>query len=109
MRRILVEAARRKSSQRGGGKLRRNELLDDDLLVSPVDYDEILDLDGALDRLSAVDARAAELVKLRVFTGMTIDEVAQFQGVSPSTAKRTWAYARAWIGRELDDHIDRDR
>src|SRR5262245_46845591 len=72
MRRILVEAARRKSSQRGGGKLRRNELLDDDLLVSPVDYDEILDLDGALDRLSAVDARAAELVKLRVFTGMTI-------------------------------------
>jgi len=109
MRRILVDAARRKSSQRRGGKRQRYDLLDNDVPASPVDYDQILDLDAALDRLSAVDAQAAELVKLRVFAGMTIDEVAQFQGVSPSTAKRTWAYARAWLGRELDDHVDRDR
>ena len=52
-------------------------------------------------RASAVDSPAAELVKLRVFAGMTVEEVAALQGVSSRTAKRNWAYARAWLGREL--------
>ena len=66
--------------------------------------DELLDLDEALSKLGAVDAQAAEVVKLRVFAGMTVEEVAEHLGISPRTAKRSWAYARAWLGRELSVH-----
>jgi len=100
MRRILMESARRKASLRQGGKRRRCELLDSDRVTYPVN-DELLDLDEALSKLNTLDAQAAELVKLRVFAGMTIDEVAQHLRISPRTAKRSWAYARAWLGREL--------
>ncbi|WP_152054429.1 sigma-70 family RNA polymerase sigma factor [Tautonia marina] len=100
MRRVLVDAARRRQSLRRGGELRRRELLDGDLKIEP-DSDNILDLDEALTRLRAEDPRAAELVTLRVFSGMTIEEVAQVLAISPRTANRTWAYARAWLGREL--------
>jgi RNA polymerase sigma factor (TIGR02999 family) len=100
MRRILVEAARRKGSQRRGGQRQRCELLEGDRVTCAIS-DELLDLDEALSRLSIVDMQAAESVKLRVFAGMTIDEVAEHLGISPRTAKRSWAYARAWLGREL--------
>ncbi len=100
MRRILVEAARRKGSQRQGGGRQRCELLDGDLLTYGVS-DELLDLDAALTKLSAVDGPAAELVKLRAFAGMTVEEAAGHLGISPRTAKRSWAYARAWLLREL--------
>ena len=103
MRRILVEAARRKGSRRRGGERRQCELLDGDLVTSPVS-DELLDLDEALSKLGSADAQAAELVKLRVFAGMTVEEVAEHLGISPRTAKRSWAYARAWLGRELAVH-----
>jgi DNA-directed RNA polymerase specialized sigma24 family protein len=76
-------------------------LLDGDLLAYGVN-DEILDLDEALTKLAVVDGPAAELVKLRAFAGMTITEAAEYLGVSTSTANRLWAYARAWLGRELD-------
>jgi DNA-directed RNA polymerase specialized sigma24 family protein len=66
-----------------------------------VDPDDLLDLDEALTRLKAVDARAADLVQLRVFAGMTVDEAARHLEISASTAKRLWAYARAWLGREI--------
>src|SRR5262245_64984687 len=100
MRRVLVDEARRKGSQRRGGARQRCTLLDGDLVETPLG-DELLDLDAALARLAAADAQAAELVKLRVFAGMTVEEVARVQGVSPRTVKRSWAYARAWLGREL--------
>jgi RNA polymerase sigma factor (TIGR02999 family) len=100
MRRLLVDNARRKRSQRRGGTRGRCELRDDDRVEIPLS-DELLDLDEALARLAAVDAAAAEVVKLRVFAGMTIEEVAHAQGISPRTVKRNWAYARAWLGREL--------
>jgi RNA polymerase sigma factor (TIGR02999 family) len=100
MRRILVEQARRKRSQRRGGTRRRGELLDADLIEAPLN-EEWLDLDEALSKLGATDPQAAELVKLRVFAGMTVEEIARVQGVSPRTVKRSWAYARAWLGREL--------
>jgi len=105
MRRILVENARRKGSGRHGGDCRRCELREGDRVATPLS-DDLLDLDAALTRLADVDAQAADLVKLRVFGGMTIEEVAAYLGISPRTAKRSWAYARAWLGRELADHTD---
>jgi RNA polymerase sigma factor (TIGR02999 family) len=107
MRRTLVEAARRKGSLRRGGARRRCDLPEGDLAASPV-LDQVLDLDEALGKLQAADPQAAELVKLRVFAGLTVEEAAQALGVSPRTAKRTWAYARAWLGRELGDYADRE-
>jgi RNA polymerase sigma factor (TIGR02999 family) len=105
MRRILVENARRKHSQRHAGVRERCEVRDGDRLAAPVG-DEVLDLDAALTRLAAVDPQAAELVQLRVFGGMTIEEVAGHLDISPRTAKRSWAYARAWLGQELDGYAD---
>jgi RNA polymerase sigma factor (TIGR02999 family) len=105
MRRILVEAARRKGRLRRGGARQRRQLLEDDLAASPL-LDEVLDLDEALDKLRAADPQAAELVQLRVFAGMTIEEAAEVLGTSARTAKRTWAYSRAWLGRELGDYAD---
>jgi RNA polymerase sigma factor (TIGR02999 family) len=100
MRRILVESARRKQSQRRGGTHGRRELGEGDRVEIPLD-DELIDLDNALAKLASADPRAAELVKLRVFAGMTVEEVAQVQGVSVRTVKRNWVYARAWLGRQL--------
>jgi RNA polymerase sigma factor (TIGR02999 family) len=100
MRRILVELARRKRTERRGGGRQRCELLVSDLTDTPIS-DDLLDLDLALLKLGGIDDRAAELVKLRVFAGMTIDEVASYQGVSSRTARRSWAYARAWLMREM--------
>jgi RNA polymerase sigma factor (TIGR02999 family) len=105
MRRILVESARRKANLRQGGNRRRCELLDGDRVTYPVS-DELLDLNEALSKLSALDSQAAELVKLRVFAGMTIEEVAQHLRISPRTAKRSWAYARAWLGRAMAANQD---
>jgi RNA polymerase sigma factor (TIGR02999 family) len=107
MRRILIEQARRKQSERRGGGRHRCDLLDEDLIAAPVG-DELLDLDEALSRLGSTDPQAAELVKLRVFAGMTIEEIAQVQGLSPRTVKRNWTYARAWLGRELAAYDDRN-
>jgi RNA polymerase sigma factor (TIGR02999 family) len=108
MRRILIDRVRGKMTQKRGGKMRRYELSDDDRLDMPRN-DEIVDLDEALTKLASVDPQAAELVKMRVFAGMTIDEVADVQGISPRTAKRNWAYARAWLGRELAAYEEQHR
>ena len=108
MRRILVDAARRKNSARHGGRRQRSELLEGDLTTEPVS-DDLLDLDEALTRFSQIDSQAAELVQLRVFAGMTVEEAARHLGVSPRTAKRSWAYARAWLMRELSPAPESDR
>jgi RNA polymerase sigma factor (TIGR02999 family) len=100
MRRILIEAARHRQTARRGGQWQRCELSDADRVNLPIN-DELLDLDDALVRLEAVDPQAAEVVKLRVFAGMTVEEAASVLNVSARTAKRNWAYARAWLGREL--------
>jgi RNA polymerase sigma factor (TIGR02999 family) len=100
MRRILVESARRKRSDRHGGGRQRWELWESDLAAEPA-FADLLALDEAMIKLNEIDQQAAELVKLRVFAGMTVDEVAQYQGISPRTAKRSWAYARAWLMREM--------
>jgi RNA polymerase sigma factor (TIGR02999 family) len=100
MRRILVDAARRRRSQRRGGDRCRCDFLEADAGELPIS-DSLVDLDEALSKLGAADSKAAEVVTLRVFAGMTVEEIAGLQGVSPRTVKRTWAYARAWLGREL--------
>ena len=101
MRRILVDAARRKRSLRRGGAGHRRDLLDGDITVEPVS-DELLDMDEALNQLATLEPRTAELVKLRVFAGMTVEEAATVMGISPRAAKRDWAYGRAWLQREID-------
>src|SRR5579864_3391643 len=87
MRRIVIDRVRHKRSQRQGGTRLRRELSDEDLVEMPFD-DELIDLDEALSRLSVADPQAAELVKLRVFAGMTVEEIAEVQGISPRTVKR---------------------
>ena len=80
----------------------RVELQDDDVVSESIDDASLLALDEALTRLAAVDEQLAKLVELRYFTGLTIDETAQALNVSPRTTKRNWAYARAWLRREIE-------
>jgi RNA polymerase sigma factor (TIGR02999 family) len=100
MRRILVENARRKRGRKHGGGLRRHDL-DAEQLAAPEPVEDLLALDEALEKLSAKDPLKAELVKLRYFAGMTIDEAAEVLGISNATAKRYWTYTRAWLYREV--------
>jgi RNA polymerase sigma factor (TIGR02999 family) len=100
MRRILVENARRKKSLKRGGDRQRVEL-DGDRLVGPVPREDLLALDEALARLADRDPVKADLVKLRYFAGLTLDQAAAALGLSPATADRYWAYARAWLHQEI--------
>jgi RNA polymerase sigma factor (TIGR02999 family) len=100
MRRILVDSARRRQTEKRGGGLLR-QALDDANLVAPESSDDLLALDEALCRLEAADPRAAEIVKLGYFGGLTIPEAANVLKVSSRTADDIWAYARSWLYREL--------
>jgi RNA polymerase sigma factor (TIGR02999 family) len=100
MRRILVESARRKQCVRHGGKLERSDMDGVDL-PAPMPDDELLATHEALDKLAEVDARAAEVVKLCFFVGLTQEQAAQEMAVSLSTVERLWAFARAWLFREM--------
>jgi RNA polymerase sigma factor (TIGR02999 family) len=102
MRRILVEQARRKGRLRHGGGLRRVDLLDAEIADIPANDEEILLLDEALTRLNAARPQAAELVKLRFFSGITVEEAAPMLGLSPRTARRLWVFARAWLRRDME-------
>jgi RNA polymerase sigma factor (TIGR02999 family) len=102
MRRILVEAARRKQREKHGGGLQRIDL-DAAQAAAPDDRHDLVALDAALTRLEAEDPQAAKLVELRHFTGLSIAEAALALDVSPRTADRLWAFARAWLHRELAD------
>ena len=106
MRRILVERARRRGRARHGGGLRRLDLFAIEVAESPRDDAQILLLDEALDRLAAARPQAAELVKLRFFSGLSAEEAAPMVGLSPRTARRLWAFARAWLRREMERLAD---
>jgi RNA polymerase sigma factor (TIGR02999 family) len=100
MRRILVESARRKHSlKRGGGRARVE--IDAAELALPEPREDLLALDEALDRFAEVEPLKADLVKLRYFVGMTGAEAAEALGISDATAERWWAYARAWLYRQI--------
>jgi RNA polymerase sigma factor (TIGR02999 family) len=102
MRRILVEIARRKQTLKAGGHHRQLSLQDIDLPAIP-DADRLLAVNDALDRLAAESPELADLVKLRVFAGLTVDEAANALGISRTTAFRHWTYARAWLRAEFAD------
>jgi RNA polymerase sigma factor (TIGR02999 family) len=100
MRRILVESARRKRSLRHGGELSRRQA-DPDREAAPQADDKILAIDEALERLAEQHPEVAKLVELKYFAGLTLDEAAAALGVSSRTSDRYWAYAKAWLYREL--------
>jgi RNA polymerase sigma factor (TIGR02999 family) len=106
MRRILVENARRKQSLKRGGSRARQDV-DELQLALPEPREDLLALDEALTKLAATDRAAAELVQLRSFAGLTLPEAAEVLGISPRTAGRLWAFARAWLRREVDGGGDR--
>lgn len=100
MRRILVENARRKRRLKRGGGRHRVDLHDADLAIQEPS-DDLVALDEALGKLEAVDKPKSELVKLRFFAGLTLEQASNMLGISQTTAKRYWTYARAWLYREI--------
>ena len=101
MRRILIDRARdRKRLKRGGGQNRRRLDLEG-LVAEDASPDDLIDLDEALDRLAQIDARGAKLVKLRLYGGLSLDDAALALGVVRRTAERDWAFARAWLFKQL--------
>jgi RNA polymerase sigma factor (TIGR02999 family) len=107
MRRILVERARHKKSLKGGGSHPRQEMGDIAVSAAVPDID-LIALDIALTRLESTDKRKAQLVKLRFFAGLTMEEAAQALGISTSTADNDWAYARCWLRLEIDGAAGED-
>ena len=100
MRRILVEAARRRQSLKKGGQHRRVDA-DPDLISDGKSEAEVLEIDEALGRLADENPQVAKLVELKYFANFTIDEAASILEVSPRTAHRHWAYAKAWLRVEI--------
>jgi len=100
MRRILIDHARGHLREKRGG-VREALPLDEALVFSPEHSEELVKLDHALERLSKLDARQSRIVELRFFGGLTVEETAEFLGISPKTVKRDWSVAKAWLHAEL--------
>ncbi len=100
MRRILVENARRGLRLKHGAAFHRKDMKEIPVVAHNIQED-LIALDDALTRLTATDPQAARLIQLRYFVGLTIPEAAEALGISPRTADRLWAYARAWLHREI--------
>ncbi len=102
MRRILIDNARRKHARKHGGGLQRQPL---DAIAAPEPDENLLAVDEALTKLAAKDPVKAKLVELRYFAGLTGDQAAEVLGISPTTADRHWAYARAWLRAEMGGDV----
>jgi RNA polymerase sigma factor (TIGR02999 family) len=100
MRRILIDNARRKRAQKHGGEFQRIDIQDVEIEADRKD-DELLAIHDVLDKFAVQDARKAELVKLRYFAGLSFEEAADLLQISIPTAKRWWAYAKAWLYQEI--------
>jgi RNA polymerase sigma factor (TIGR02999 family) len=107
MRRILIENARQKSALKRGGGLSRHAL-DERTAAEPAADSDLLLVDEALNQLAGVDEQAAALVKLRYFGGLTIPEIAQVLDMSPRSADRLWAFAKAWLYKQICQDEGRD-
>ncbi len=103
MRQVLVDNARSKGSAKRGGDWRRVTMSGMAGADGPFDTIDTLALDEALTRLAAIDARAASVVELRFFGGLIIADAAETLGVSTATVESDWAFARAWLKREIED------
>ncbi len=101
MRQILIEKARRRNALRHGGGQQRIDASAIDFTAAAADDERVLAVSEALERLAALDPDKAELVKLRYYVGLTIEEVAAAMDISAPTAKRWWTFARAWLAREV--------
>jgi RNA polymerase sigma factor (TIGR02999 family) len=101
MRNLLVDRARSRRAARHGGAGRRVSL-DEAAVITPEKHIDLIALDEALDRLAKLDLRKSQIIEMRYFGGMSVEETAEFLGVSPITVKREWLKARAWLYRELD-------
>ncbi|MBM3728190.1 MAG: sigma-70 family RNA polymerase sigma factor [Acidobacteria bacterium] len=107
MRRILVDHARRGAADKRGG----DQIvlpLNEGLVFAPDRPDEMVRLDDALNRLAAEDKRSAQVIELRFFGGLSVEETAEAMGISPRTVKREWNFARAWLRRELGLSVPED-
>jgi len=100
MRRIMVESARRKGRLKHGGGLRRHEVNEADAIVVS-DPTDLIALDEALERLTHEDKIKADLVKLRYFAGLTVEQAGKVLGISRATADRYWTFSRAWLCKEM--------
>jgi RNA polymerase sigma factor (TIGR02999 family) len=108
MRRILVDNARRKRAlKRGGGQAR--QAVDEAEIAAPMPSEDLLALDEALSQLTVADPQAAELVKLRYFSGLTVKQAAEVLGISPRTADFLWTYARAWLWERIQGEDSKTR
>jgi RNA polymerase sigma factor (TIGR02999 family) len=101
MRRVLVDYARAKKAAKRGGDWERLPLDDAAPLVTEEEADEMLALESALVRLAQTNARAAEVVEMRFFSGLSVEEIAALRNVSTKTVQRDWVLARAWLRREV--------
>lgn len=106
MRHILIDSARRKKALRHGGGQMRVDIQNLEV-AALADDDELLAIHDVLDKLAAEEPEKAELTKLRYFVGMTFEEAAEVMGISVATAKRHWAYARAWLYQKIQGNKDR--
>jgi RNA polymerase sigma factor (TIGR02999 family) len=102
MRRILIENARRKHRLKHGGQRQRINLYAEDL-ANEGRSDDLIALDEALTKLAEIDKIKADLVKLRYFAGLTLEQAAHALDISPSTAQRYWVYSKAWLFRKIQD------
>jgi RNA polymerase sigma factor (TIGR02999 family) len=106
MRRILVDYARARNADKRGGGVRPVSLDDVEPALPLPDAERLLALDAALERLSAIDEEATRVVEYRYFAGATEEETARALGLSPATTRRRWAFAKAWLQRELNGSIE---
>jgi RNA polymerase sigma factor (TIGR02999 family) len=107
MRRVLVDFARSNHQLKRGGKAHRVSL-DQALVVSAEQGPNLVDLDDALSALSALDGRQSQVVELRFFGGLSVEETAEALKISPTTVRRDWTLARAWLHRELNKTVASD-
>ena len=101
MRRILIDNARRKQRLKRGGGQDKIDIADAELPIE-APSDNLVALDEAMEKLAQQDKVKADLVKLRYFAGLTIEQTADILGISNTTAKRHWTYARAWLYRQIN-------
>ena len=101
MRRVLLHHAEKRNAQKRDGARERVTLDEEVAAIEQQSSVDILDLNRALDKLAQLDARQAQIVELRVFGGLTVEEIGEVVGISPATVKRDWSVARLWLRREL--------